>query len=68
MHNERIYLLNPVFHWLDGLIHDEGDYLYLMRVHVSLPLITWILSGGLRRSQAGRRTAAVAVAARKSAR
>jgi hypothetical protein len=68
MHNERICLLNPVFHWLNGLIHDEGDYLYLMRLYVSLPLITWILSGGLRRRQAGRRTAAVAVAARKSAR
>ena len=42
-----------MFHWLDGLIYDEGDYLYLMFVYVSLPLIAWILSGGLRRRQAG---------------
>jgi hypothetical protein len=53
MYNEPVYLLNPVFHWLDGLIYDEGDYLYLMFVYVSLPLIAWILSGGLRRRQAG---------------
>ena len=49
MHNDPIYLLEPVFHWLDGLIHDYGDYLYMVLVYVSLPLIAWILSGGLRR-------------------
>ena len=53
MHNDPIYLLEPVFHWLDGVIHDYGDYLYLVLVYVSLPLIAWILSGGLRRRQAG---------------
>ena len=50
MHNDPIYLLEPVFHWLDGLIHEDGDYLYMVLVYVSLPLIAWILSGGLRRS------------------
>jgi hypothetical protein len=49
MHNDPIYLLEPVFHWLDGVIHDYGDYLYMVLVYVSLPLIVWILSGGLRR-------------------
>ena len=53
MHNDPIYLLEPVFHWLDGLIHEDGDYLYLVLVYASLPLIAWILSGGLRRRQAG---------------
>ena len=53
MHNDPIYLLEPVFHWLDGLIHEDGDYLYMALVYVSLPLIAWILSGGLRRRQAG---------------
>jgi len=53
MHNDPIYLLEPVFHWLDGVIHDYGDYLYMALVYVSLPLIAWILSGGLRRRQAG---------------
>lgn len=52
MHNDPIYLLEPVFHWLDRLIHEDGDYLYMMLVYVSLPLIAWILSGGLRRRQA----------------
>ena len=49
MHNDPIYLLEPVFHWLDGVIHDYGDYLYMVLVYASLPLIAWILSGGLRR-------------------
>lgn len=49
MHNDPIYLLKPVFDWLDGLIHDQGDYLYMLLVYVSIPLVAWILSGGLRR-------------------
>jgi len=49
MHNHPIYLLKPVFDWLDGLIHDQGDYLYVLLVYVSIPLAAWILSGGLRR-------------------
>ena len=49
MRNDPIYLLKPVFDWLDGLIRDQGDYLYMLLVYVSLPLVAWILSGGLRR-------------------
>ena len=49
MQNHPIYLLKPVFDWLDGLIRDHGDYLYMLLVYVSIPLIAWILSGGLRR-------------------
>ncbi len=49
MHNDPIYLREPVFHWLDGLIQEDGDYLYMALVYVSLPFIAWILSGGLRR-------------------
>lgn len=49
MHNDPIYLLKPVFDWLDELIHDHGDYLYMLLVYVSIPLVAWILSGGLRR-------------------
>ena len=49
MHNDPIYLLKPVFDWLDGLIRDQGDYLYLLLVYASIPLVAWILSGGLRR-------------------
>ena len=49
MHNDPIYLLKPVFNWLDELIRDHGDYLYMLLVYVSIPLVAWILSGGLRR-------------------
>jgi hypothetical protein len=51
MHNDPIYLLDPVFHFLDGMIRDYGDYLYVLLVYVSIPLSAWILSGGLRRRQ-----------------
>jgi hypothetical protein len=44
-------ILEPVFHWLDRLIHDHGDILYMGLVYVSIPLIVWILSGGLRRKR-----------------
>lgn len=47
MHDDPIYLLKSVFDWLDGLIHDQGDYLYLLLVYVSIPLVAWILAGGL---------------------
>ena len=49
MQNDPIYLLKPVFDWLDRLIRDQGDYLYMLLVYVSIPLVVWILSGGLRR-------------------
>ena len=49
MHNEPLYLLEPVFHWLDALIRRNGDYLYMVLVYISLPLVAWILNGGLRR-------------------
>ena len=42
-------LLEPVFEFLDALIAEHGHILYLAFVYVSVPLIAWILSGGLRR-------------------
>ena len=39
MHNDPIYLLKPVFDWLDGLIRDHGDYLFMLLVYVSIPLV-----------------------------
>ena len=41
--------LKPVFHFLDEAIADYGVYLYLALVWLSLIVIAWILSGGLRR-------------------
>ena len=41
--------LKPVFDFLDEVIADYGVYLYLVLVWLSLILVAWILSGGLRR-------------------
>jgi hypothetical protein len=49
MHNHPIYLLEPVFHFLDHMIVEYGDVLYMLLVYAAIPLIAWILSGGLRR-------------------
>ena len=42
-------VLNPVFHFLDDAIADYGVYLYLALVWLSVIVIAWIISGGLRR-------------------
>ena len=42
-------VLKPVFDFLDAAIADYGVYLYLVLVWLSLIVIAWIFSGGLRR-------------------
>jgi hypothetical protein len=42
-------VLDPVFHFLDEAIADYGVYLYLALVWLSLIVIAWMFSGGLRR-------------------
>lgn len=42
-------VLDPVFHFLDGIIAEYGDYLFLVFVWLSLLVLAWIFSGGLRR-------------------
>jgi hypothetical protein len=44
-------VLNPLFNALDALIQNYGAYLYLVFVWLSLVVIAWILSGGLRRKR-----------------
>ena len=46
-------LLNPIFNALDALIENDGDYHYLVFVWLSLAVIAWILSGGLRKRMKG---------------
>jgi hypothetical protein len=42
-------VLDPVFHFLDGIIAEYGDYLFLAFVWLSLLVLAWLFSGGLRR-------------------
>ena len=42
-------VLKPVFDFLDAVIADYGVYLYLVLVWLSVIVIAWIFSGGLRR-------------------
>jgi len=44
-------VLNPVFNCLDALIQDYGVYCYLVFVWLSVAVIAWVLSGGLRRKR-----------------
>jgi hypothetical protein len=46
-------LLNPIFNTLDGLIENDGVYLYLVFVWLALLAIAWIFSGGLRKRMKG---------------
>ena len=50
---ELLKLLNPVFNTLDGLIENDGVYLYLVFVWLALLAISWIFSGGLRKRMKG---------------
>jgi len=59
MTNDPIYLLKPVFNFLDRLIRDQGDRLYVVFLYVCLVAIGWILSGGLRRKQVRRDSASI---------
>jgi hypothetical protein len=54
-------LVEPVFHFLDNAIREYGDYLYMGLVYVSIPLIGWILSGGLRRKQSAQEHTSIIV-------
>ena len=44
-------VLNPLFNCLDTLIADYGVYCYLVFVWLSVGVIAWVLSGGLRRKR-----------------
>ena len=44
-----VELLQPVFEFLDGLIRDDGEILFMAFVYVAIPFLAWVLSGGLRR-------------------
>jgi hypothetical protein len=43
MNSHPVYLLAPVFRFLDWLIREHGDFLSSLFVYVGLPLIAWFL-------------------------
>src|SRR5271170_2193360 len=52
LHSEDFTM--PFFHWLDGIVRDQGLYLYMVTVWLSPFLIAWILRGGFWRRRPGR--------------
>jgi hypothetical protein len=42
-------VFDPVFHFLQGIIADYGLYLFLAFVWLSVLVLAWVFSGGLRR-------------------
>ena len=42
-------VLDPVFHFLDWIIAEWGVYLFLAFAWLSLLVLAWVFSGGLRR-------------------
>jgi hypothetical protein len=60
MNSHPVQLLEPVFHFLDRMIYEYGDVLYMVLVYLAIPLIVWILTGGLRRKSA-RQTSGITV-------
>jgi hypothetical protein len=54
MNSHPVHALDPAFQFLDDLIRDHGDVLYMGLVYAAIPLIAWILCGGLRRNYSRR--------------
>ena len=55
MHYDAVQLVEPVLHFLDGLIRDHGEYVYMGAVYAAPFVIAWILSGGFWRRPLRRR-------------
>ena len=49
MNQHPVQLLDPVFEYLDGLIRDHGDTLFMVLTYAAIPFLIWVLCGGLRR-------------------
>lgn len=49
MSTHPVQLLDPVFDYLDGLIQDNGDILFMLFTYAAIPFLAWVSCGGLRR-------------------
>ena len=49
MHLNAPDLMQPVFEFLDGMIRNNGDILFMVFVYAAVPFLVWVLCGGLRR-------------------
>jgi len=49
MNPHPVHALDPVFEFLDGLIRDHGDTLFMVFIYAAIPFLIWVLCGGLRR-------------------
>jgi hypothetical protein len=49
MNQHPVQVLDPVFDYLDGVIRDHGDTLFMVFTYAAIPFLIWVLCGGLRR-------------------
>ena len=49
MNLDPLTTLGPLFHFLDWIISEWGVYLFLAFVWLSVLVLAWVFSGGLRR-------------------
>jgi hypothetical protein len=49
MNTHPVQALDPVFDYLDSLIRDYGDILFMLFTHAAIPFLVWVLCGRLRR-------------------
>ena len=49
MNPHPVHTLDPVFEYLDGLIRDHGDTLFMVFTYAAISFLIWVLCGGLRR-------------------
>lgn len=49
MSTHPVHALDPVFQFLDDLIRDHGDTVFMVFTYVAIPFLIWVFCGGLRR-------------------
>lgn len=43
MNAHPVQILAPVFRFLDNVVHEHGDLLYVLFVYIAIPLVAWLL-------------------------